>query len=217
MATNIAPPPPPQKSNTLLWVLVGCGGLLLLIGMVVVGGIAYFAHNPAKVMTKMITAANPNVEVVSIDNGSQKITLRDKKTGKVYTITFNDAKNGRFEMTGDGGNASFNIGGRAKIPAWVPDYPDSKPQASFSAQGNEGDTGTFNFKTPDSSDKVVKFYQDQFQSSGLKITTNMIHQESPSPTGILVAEDDANKHSVTVVIGMEGRDTTVAVTYAAKK
>jgi hypothetical protein len=216
MATNIAPPPSPQKSNTLLWVLVGCGGLLLLVGMVVVGGIAYVAHNPARFMTKMITAANPNVEVVSVNNGSQKITLRDKKTGKVYTITFNDAKNGRFAMTGDD-NASFNFGGRAKIPAWVPDYPNSNPQSSFSAQGAEGNTGTFTFKTSDLSDKVIKFYQDQFQSSGLKITTNMTHQEGQSSTGILVAEDDVKKHTLTVVIGVEGRETTVAVTYAANK
>jgi hypothetical protein len=216
MATNIAPPPPPQKSNTLLWVLVGCGGLLLLIGMVVVGGIAYVAHNPARFMTKMITAANPNVEVVSVDNGSQRITLRDKKTGKVYNITFNDAKNGRFSMSSDD-HASFNIGGRAKVPAWVPDYPNSSPQASFSAQGNEGNTGTFSFKTSDSSEKVIKFYQDGFQSSGLKITTNMIHQEGQSSTGVMAAEDDAKKHTVTVVIGMEGRDTTVQLTYAAKK
>ena len=216
MATNIAPPPPPQKSNTMLWVLLGCGGLLLLIGLVVAGGIAYIAHDPARFMTKMITASNPNIEVVSVNKGTQRMTLRDKRTGKVYTITFNDAKNGRFDMTGDG-NASFNIGGRAKVPAWVPDYPNSNAQASFSAQSNEGNTGTFNFKTSDSTDKVLKFYQDGFQSSGLKITSNMTHQEGQSTTGILVAEDDAKKHTITVVIGAEGRDTTVAVTYAAKK
>jgi len=216
MATNITPPPPPKKSNTLLWVLAGCGGLLFLIAVIVVGGIAYIAHDPAKFMTKMITTANPNVEVMSVDKGTQRITLRDKKTGQVYTITFNDAKNGRFTMSGDE-HASLTFGGRAKVPAWVPDYPNSNPQASFSAQGTQGDSGTFTFKTGDSSDRVLKFYQDQFQSSGLKITTNMTHQEGQTSTGMLVAEDNAKKHTVTVVIGVEGHETTVAVTYVANK
>ena len=74
MATTFQPPPPPKKSNVLLWVLVGIGGFFLLIALVVVGGIAYVARNPALVMTKVITAANPNVEVLSVNKGSQQIT-----------------------------------------------------------------------------------------------------------------------------------------------
>src|ERR1700690_1765032 len=163
MATSSQPPLPPKKSNALLWVLVGIGGFFLLIALVVVGGIAYVARNPTLVMSKMITAANPNVEVISVNKGSQQITLRDKKTGETYNITFDDVKNGKFSMKAGGGRATFNVGGGAKLPAWVPNYPGSDPQSSFTAEGQGGESGTFTFKTRDPADKVSRFYQDQLQ------------------------------------------------------
>ena len=214
MATTSQPPLPPKKSNALLWVLVGIGGFFLLIALVVVGGIAYVARNPTLVMSKMITAANPNVEVISVNKGSQQITLRDKKTGETYNITFDDVKNGKISMKGGNGRATFTMGGKAKAPAWVPEYPGSDPQSAFSAQGQDGDGGTFTFKTRDPSDKVTKFYQDQLPSSGLKITSNVTTSGSGS---MLVAEDDAKTRTVTVAIGGDRSNTTVAVTYATNK
>jgi hypothetical protein len=211
MSTTSQPPLPPKKSNVLLWVLVGIGGFFLLIALIVVGGIAYVARNPALVMTKVITAANPNVEVLSVNKGSQQISLRDKKTGETYSISFDDVKNGRISMKSGNGRASITMGGGAKAPAWVPDYPGSDPQSAFSAQGQDGETGTFTFKTRDPVDKVTKFYEDQFHSSGLHITS------SAQGTGsMLVAEDDAKKHTVTVIVGVDTSNTTVAVTYANK-
>ena len=211
MSTTSQPPLPPKKSNVLLWVLVGIGGFFLLIALIVVGGIAYVARNPAPVMTKVITAANPNVEVLSVNKGSQQISLRDKKTGETYSISFDDVKNGKISMKSGNGRASITMGGGAKVPAWVPDYPGSDPQSAFSAQGQDGETGTFTFKTRDPVDKVTKFYEDQFHSSGLHITS------SAQGTGsMLVAQDDAKKHTLTVIVGVDTSNTTVAVTYANK-
>jgi hypothetical protein len=217
MASISQPPPPPKKSNVLLWVLVGVGGFFLLIALVVIVGIAYIARNPELAMTKMITAANPNVEVVSVDKRSREIILRDKQTGKTYNISFDDAKRGKFSMREGGGRASLTFGGDANVPTWVPEYRGSDPHAAFSAQGSQGDSGTFTFKTRDTVDKVTKFYQDQFQSSGLEITTNVTHHEAQSSGGMLVAQDVAKKHTVTVIIGVEGSQTTVAVTYVTNK
>jgi hypothetical protein len=211
MSTTSQPPLPPKKSNALLWVLVGIGGFFLLIALVVVGGIAYVAKNPTLVMSKMITAANPNVEVISVNKGSQQITLRDKKTGETYNITFDDVKNGRFSMKSGNGRASITMGGGAKVPAWVPDYPGSDPQSAFSAQGQYGESGTFTFKTRDPVDQVTKFYEDHLQSSGLHITSR-----AQGTGSMLVAEDDAKKHTVTVIVGVDTSNTTVAVTYANK-
>lgn len=208
---NPAGPPAPKKSNVLLWVLLGIAGFFMLMVFVVVGGIFYLARNPATVLTKMISASNPNVEVVSVNKGSQQITLRDKHTGKTYQISFDDAKNGRFTMKGDEGTVT--VGGEAKVPAWVPDYPGSNPQGAFAARGSQGEGGTFSFKTVDSTDKVTKFYRDQFQSLGLKINS-----ETSLPTGaVLAAEDEVRKHTVTVIVGTEGGNTTVAVTYATNR
>ena len=225
-----APLSPPQKSNVLKWVLIGIGACFMLMVVAVVGIGMFVAHkakqagldpdlikrSPALAAAKLMVAANPDVEMVSADEGKQVMTVRDKKTGKVYTMSFDDAKNGKFTMTEDG-KTTLTVGGKAKAPAWVPDYPGSDPQGAFSAQGEDGAGGTFTFKTKDSSDKVIKYYQDQFKASGLNVTTNITNQNGQSAAGMLGAQDEAKKHTVTVILGVEGGDTTVAVTYATNK
>lgn len=234
----VPPPPPPtgpptgppKKSNVLKWVLIGIGAFFMLIVIAVVGLGLFVAQkakqagldselikkSPALAAAKMMVAANPDVELVSADEGKQEITVREKKTGKVYTMSFEDAKNGKFTMK-ENGKTTLTVGGKAKVPAWVPDYPASDPQGAFSAQGEDGASGTFTFKTKDSSDKVVKYYQDQFKASGLTVTSNITNQSGQSAAGMLSAQDEANKHTVTVIVGAEGSDTTVAVTYATNK
>ena len=180
-----------------------------------VGGIAYIARNPTLVMTKMITAANPNVEVLGVDKGSNQIRLRDKQTGQSYTISFDDARKGKFSVRDGAGRASLTFGGEANVPRWVPDYPGSDPQAAFSAQGHNGESGTFTFKTQDPPDKVTKFYQDQFQASGFEISSNV--NDSTTSGSMLVAQDQARHHTITAIVGREGSRTTVAVTYVTNK
>lgn len=46
------PPPPPKKSNWWVWVLVGCGGLLL-IGGIVCGGCMWWGWRLAQSMVKV--------------------------------------------------------------------------------------------------------------------------------------------------------------------
>jgi hypothetical protein len=233
MATNPPVPPaplPPKQSNVLKWVLIGIGTFFVLIIIAVVGLGLFVAQkakqagldpdlirkSPALAAAKMMVAANPDVEMVSADEGKQEITVREKKTGKVYTMSFEDAKNGTFTMK-ENGKTTLTVGGKAKVPAWVPDYPGSDPQGAFSAQGEDGASGTFTFKTKDSSDKVVKYYDDQFKGSGLKVTSNITNQNGQATAGMLSAQDEANKHTVTVILGVEGSETTVAVTYATNR
>ncbi len=236
MATPPLPPPSPgglqpaQKSNVLKWVLIGVGGFFALMIIIVVC-IGFFVVNkakqagidpdlikrsPALAAAKMMVAANKDVELVSTDEGRGEITVRDKKTGKITSVSFEDAKNGKFTIKEDG-KTTLTVGGKAKVPAWVPDYPGSEPQGAFSAQGADGDAGTFAFKTHDSSDKVVKFYQDEFKASNLKVTTNITSQDGQSSAGMLQGVDEAGKHSVTVIVGVDGGETSVSVTYTTNK
>lgn len=232
MATNppAAPRPTPKKSSVLKWVLIGVGAFFLLILIAVVSLGLFVAQkarqagldtelikrSPALAAARMMVASNPDVELVSADEGKHEITVREKKTGKVYSMSFEDAKNGRFTMKEDG-KTTLTVGGKAKVPAWVPDYPGSDPQGAFSAQGEDGASGTFTFKTRDSGDKVVKYYEDQFKASGLKVTSNITNQNGKSTAGMLSGQDEPNKHTVTVILGVEGDQTTVAVTYATNK
>ena len=226
----VPPVAPPKKSNVFKWVLIGVGACFMLFVIAVVGLGLFVAHkakqagldpdlikrSPALAAAKLMVAANPDVEMVTADEGKQEMTVRDKKSGKVYTMSFEDAKNGKFTMKEDG-KTTLTVGGKAKVPSWVPDYPGSDPQGAFSAQGDDGSGGTFTFKTKDSSDKVVKYYQDQFKASGLNVTSNITNQNGQSAAGMLSAQDESRKHNITVILGVEGGDTTVAVTYATNR
>jgi len=257
MSSNppVAPPPggqpypqPSQKSNALKWILIGVG-LFFLVGALTIAGLGFFVvhkvkeagldpdlikRNPGLAVAKLAVASNPNLEIVSADEGRQQITIRDKEIGKTMTMSFDEAKKGNFTFKEDGKEAvtvsgsngtvemksaegTLKIGGNVRVPTWVPDYPGSDPQGAFSSQSKDGEAGTFAYKTKDASGKVVKFYQDQLQSSGMKLTSNITSQNGDAAAGVLVAEDPASKHSITVVVGQDGSGTSVSVTYATNK
>src|SRR6476620_7608924 len=110
------PPPPPQKkSNVLVWVVAGCGTFVVISVIVVFLG-GYFIWNkakeagldpelmqkrPALAVAKMMVAANPDVELVSVDDEKGLITVKDKKTGKTVTVNLEEAQKGKITFKGD--------------------------------------------------------------------------------------------------------------------
>src|SRR6476659_4820793 len=101
------------KVSPLIWVLAGCGGLIVLAAIVASLALHFFVNkagqfarkverNPGLAITELMAAHNPDVDVVSVDEGKGKITVRDKKTGKTMTMNFADAKKGKFVFEQDG-------------------------------------------------------------------------------------------------------------------
>jgi hypothetical protein len=197
-------------------------------------------RNPALATVKMMAALTPNIEVQSIDEGRGIVTVRDKKEGKTFTVNLEDAKKGRFvfqedgkdavtlNATGDGKTGAVEIksaegtvkiggGQNAKVPTWIPDYPRSEPTVAYSAQSKDGDSGSYQFKTKDPSDKVAKFYEDGLKSSGMKVTTTLSTSGGSGTGGMIVGEDEDKKHSAIVLLGSEEGSTTVSVTFTVKK
>ncbi|MDP8982360.1 MAG: hypothetical protein M3O35_17415 [Acidobacteriota bacterium] len=234
-----APVQPSTKGKPLFWILGGCAVIIFLGAIAMVGGMMYLkSKGPAYLITKVITASNPNLDVVNVDSGTNKVTVRDKSTGKTYTVNFEDAKKGKLVLQEDGKDAvtvtasgdgdkgtvefksaegSVKIGGDTKIPAWIPEYPGSQPQGTFSAQSAEGTGGTYAFKTKDAAEKVSKFYEDSFKSGGLEVNTNMTSENGKTTGGVVTAHDKSDDHTAAIVIGSDGTDTTVAVTFKFKK
>ena len=229
------PVPPPRSTSPIVWILGIVGGLIVIVILCVVGFTFFVVHkvkqagfdpelmrrNPGMAVGKMIATANPDAEVLSTDDNAGTITIRDRKTGKVVTITFDQAKNGQFKMSavGDDGNASLEIGGGAgKLPSWVPNYPGSTAQGTFAVKGNSndgsGEGGNFTFTTKDPASKALGFYQDKAKEMGMKVSLNSTTDQG----GMIIAADDDNKRTLTVVVGggSDG-DTTVNVTYARKR
>jgi hypothetical protein len=216
-----------KKTSPLVWILAGVGGFIVLcmIGCGVIGYIAMhklkdagfdselMQKNPGLAMTKMVTAFNPNVEVVSTNDRAGTVTVRDKTTGKTITYKFDPDKKS-LVITGDDG-AQVNIGGGAgnKMPSWAPVYPGSSPEGNYSVQSADGDSGVFTFKTPDPASKVTSFYQDQLRAAGFNVTL----VSSGDQGGMLSAEDADKKRTIVVTAGASSGVTTGSVTVNEKK
>lgn len=248
------PPPPAKKTSPIVWVLLGIGVFFLMVVIAVVGAGFFLVHkakqagldpelirkNPALASVKLMAALNPNIEILSLDEDRGKVMVRDKQSGKTYSVDLEDAKKGRFVIkedgkdavtvnaTGEDKNASLELksaegtlkiggGQNAKVPTWLPDYPGSAPQSAYSAQAKESDSGMLSFKTKDPADKVAHFYEESFKSSGMKTNSTISTAGGGTAGGMITGEDEAKRHSATVLIGSDGGETTVTLNFTAKK
>ncbi len=253
-----APAPPaasaPQKSSgvtVLMWILGIILGLILLsFGSCAVIGF-YAMHkmkqagfdselmkkNPGYAGAKMAVTMNPEVEIVSSDDDSGTIVVREKKTGKVVTMKFDAKKkamtvideNGKtatLTTTGEGSSAGLEVKGpdgtvkigesTDKAPDWVPSYPGSAPKNTFSASTGGEQTGSYAFTTGDSPDKLMSFYGDALKSGGFTVS-NMTSSSNGKVGGMVSGEDKTNKRSDVVSEGTESDGTHVNVTYTVKQ
>jgi len=243
-ATPVAPPPmpamagappafpPKRKTSPLVWILVIILGLFLLGGIAVVGTGMFLVHkvrqagvdpdlwrrNPGLAAGKMIAAVNPNVEVVRVNEGSGTITLRDKRTGKETTLTFDDARNGRFHISTEdenGKRASVDFGGSAsRLPSWVPLYPGTTPEVPFSGSDTNGESGSFTFTTSDPPSKIFDFYREKYRELGLQEGST---QTTTDEGGMMTGSDEGSKRSLTITVGQSNGQTTVSGLYSQKR
>jgi hypothetical protein len=193
--------------------------------------------NPGLAGAKMAVALNPDTEIVSSDDNAGTIVVRDKKTGKVVSMKFDPQKkamvitdeNGKttsLTTTGEGANASMEMkssegtmkigSGSDKAPDWVPVYPGSSPQSTFSASSGAEQTGSYTFVTKDPVDKAVAFYGDSLKSAGFAVS-NMTSNSDGKVGGMVSGEDKANKRAVVVSLGTENDGTHVNVTFSIKQ
>jgi hypothetical protein len=222
------PAPIQRRTSPLVWVLVVILGLFVLCGVAIFGTGMFFMHkarqagidsdllraNPGYAVAKMFIAANPNVEEVRHDDRAGTITVRDRKTGKLTTISFDDIKRGRISITSDEpGGGSVEIGGSAALPAWVPVYPGTKPENSVAVRGSGDDGregGNVTFTTSDPPAKVLAFYQDKARELGMKVNLTSTGDEG----GMVVATDEGEGRTLTAIVGS---GTSVNLSYSAKK
>jgi hypothetical protein len=222
--------PPKRKTSPLVWVLVIVLGLFVAGGIAVVGAGLFVVHkakqagldpdliqkNPGLAVSKMVVAANPDLEVLDANERRGTITVREKSTGKEFTLNFEDIKQGKFSMKegGMGKGATFEFGsGGSKLPQWIPTYPGSKLEGTFAGSSGEGSGGMGNFNTKDSPAQVISYYQDQLRSAGFKITTTASTEES----SMLTAEDEGTKRTLSVTVSKGSEGTTANLIFGVKR
>ncbi len=127
-------------------------------------------------------------------------------------VTF-DRTGGGFAITGRDGRMEFGTAG--KLPSWIPSYPGSKPALAMRAQGSNiygGEGGEFTFNTPDAASRVLAFYEAKCKDMAMNVNISTANGDS----GTVVAADESNRRSLTIVASGSSGQTTVIVTYGWK-
>jgi hypothetical protein len=232
------PTAPPKKSNkVLLWVLGGCGGLVLLvlIGMLVSflwvkEKVGRMQRNPAVAAAELIVRANPELEVTATDYTKGTITVRNKKSGETLTMDANDVKQGRLsfkddkgsevqfnapeggagavQIQGPNGQTTFGAGTKVQVPSWLPTYPGAPVEGLMNATSKEGTTGTIAQKTADSTAQVISVFEKNLKAGGFEVSTI----RNPEG-GIVVGEHKAPRRHVMVSIGPNQGQTVATINF----
>ncbi|MGE5645237.1 MAG: hypothetical protein ACM336_05535 [Acidobacteriota bacterium] len=221
MATNVPPAPAPgapkKKTSPLVWILIAIVGFIVLaiVGVTAVGFFAYhkakqagfdvalLEKKPELALLKMAVAANPDAEIVSIDEDRGIASVKNKKTGKVVTLNFEDIKNGKLTFEEDGQKVTLAGGDNAvKLPSWLPAYAGATMHG-IAGEGPKGSAGGFSFKTADPPEKVAAFYEDELKKAGLTA-----ERKAFGSTATVTAEDGGRKASVTVIADGTGSEVS---------
>jgi hypothetical protein len=222
--------PTKAKIHPLVWILAGLAAVVVLLAVaVVVGGLLLvnkareagvdaemFRKNPAVAITKMVTAMNPDAEILSVDEGRGMLVVRDKRTGKTVTLRFDDVRNGKVTIEGDDKQEVIVTGGAGtdvKLPRWVPRYPGAAAKATVSVQNPDQDTGNVTLTTSDDPRAVLDFYEKEFQKEAPAWKTSLTRS---SDGGVIHASDENTERTVTVAVGRSGSDTAINLTFTRK-
>ena len=239
----------------IAWIAIGCGVVTLIVVAVLVIGGLFVAHkvkqagfdpelwekNPTLAASKVLSAFNPDLEVVEVDEDAGTITIRDKKTGKIVTITRDDLENGRISIAVDGEEAvtvttsgdgdeggtvtihtdegTAVIGGGENGPAapdWLPVYPGAAVENTYGVTSETERSGMVSQSTGDDVDTVVKAMAEALQSAGFTVNTQTMQENGTTTGALITGTDDRNQRNVQVMIGAEDGSTTIAITYDEK-
>lgn len=254
----LAPPAAPgaapvaQKRSPLVWVLVGCAGLIVIAGVITLSLGLFVAHkarqagidpdmmkrNPAMAVTKMLTALNPDVEVVSVNEDKGIITVREKSTGKTLTMNFEDVKKGKIVFTdehgeevavqsqGEGGSGSFTVkskdglvkaGAKWTPPGWLPVYSGARIENGVNSQSPEEEAGAGYLSTTDSIEEALNFYEKALRNGGFEVSRQMTSPDGKNNVGTLTGQSDGGKRYVNVIVMRADDVTRINLTYTIKK
>lgn len=257
MNNPIPPPPPPgpppadKKGLSGLAIAgIGCLGLLVLFGiagaMVVYKGwqkvkdvVHEASDNPTKAAALLAVKLNPDLELVKTDDAKGEITIRDKKSGEVTTLSFDDMSQGKFtvkdakggettvdvsggssggKMTikdADGKTTTFNSGGAVKLPRWVTTYKGAEEvPGGMHTESPEGVAGMHQVHTSDPVAKVKEGLEAQLKADGFTTETHVMSADGKDMATIQATKE---KHTINVVVTVEAGKTVVVTNYEGPK
>lgn len=224
----------------LAWIAIGCGGIVVLAGIAftVLGWFAVgkmkdvasdFEKNPTKAAAELVVRMNPDLEMVDSDEEDGTITVREKSSGKVVTLNYDEieegrisfeSEEGRVEITGQaqGGEAAMTItteegetriGGGGEVPDWIPAHPATTTRRSvLHSAGPNGETGQASFTVDADAADVAAFYKRELEGAGYTVSVTEYSNDDGSFSvvsgrkdgGSVIASVNARERPVEVVV-----------------
>ena len=231
-------PEQPKKKKWWIYGLIGCAGIIVIIVVVVIlGGVWVAKQGEEKIISFAIEKANPDLEVLSLDKDAGTISVKSKKTGETFTMSVEDAKQGKFTLKNDKGETvTFNADGAGtarietekgtsvigaaaveNIPAWVAIYPGTNPQGAWSGEEEGKKNGAMSFATTDTVAQVIDFYKEKLAAEGLQ-GDDQANFGGTEQYANYTARSEGQRRTVTVSASRETADseTRVNVMYEEK-
>jgi len=255
MSEPAVQPAPKKGMSTGAKIAIGCViALLLCIGACVafvgVGGM--WLKNKVQGMSEryekdpdaaaydaalMAFKLNPDLEIVSQDEATKTITVRDKKDGKEVTFNLDDIKAGRLSIESGGEKGNIGVqggengqggsmtvesdkgkmvlggGDAAALPVWLPAYPGARTDGVSSLESNGEKSGTFTIHTADTVDQVLAFYESRLKSDGFEV--NKATLNIPGAVSANLTAKSANR-TLNVTVATQEGETQGLVAYSEK-
>jgi hypothetical protein len=150
------------------------------------------AKQPAHARANIFVKANPELEIVSIDENTGIIRVRNKKSSMLLEMNVKDGRNAKWTMVGfKGKNANRSSSlpfDDSHCPSWILHYPRAMEE-HFNPSSINDKNGSIGFITTDPSKKVAEFYQDSFKKNGLKVEFYVHPISNKDPMIHIIARD----------------------------
>lgn len=190
-----------------MWAKVLLGlGALVIVGILGIAGVTYYfvqkiTNEPGGVMGAAVRMANPDYEIISINEQTRTLVVRHKKTGKEGPIGFDRLRNGAIHPSDIG--LSNDEAGVMAMPEWLI-YPGA---AEVSKAGGEQNIQA-TLETDDNSEKVFAYYEGKLQANQFRVSsvsfTKTISGKSLNGKGSVTVQllpgGDSGKTRILVVV-----------------
>jgi hypothetical protein len=199
---------------------------------------ALIQKNPGLAVAKILASTNPEIEVLSVDEDRGIIKVREKKTGKTLTMSLEEVRNGRIifydennkrvdiQASGEGEDAaveirsedsSVRIGAGGARPAWLPEYPGATGAGALESSSAEGNAATLTYRSQDSAEDVITFYEEALRNSGFAIEKPASGPAGQPGLNMLVATQTGSKRSAHITAVRSPEGTMISVSFQDPK
>ena len=140
-----------------------------------------------------------------------KLTFEDE-SGETGSINLDQGEDGTISVTTDDGTASFGASGAAvELPDWLPRYTGSiRDQGGYTAASEGKRNGVYSFKTDDSAEDVLAFYEGVLKDLGLEVTDASMNSGGES---VQVRSGNSADYSISATVSTAVGSTGVAIVY----